>query len=361
MPEPSLVTARLLLTLLTPEDAPQLLAYRSDSEVSRYQFFEPRSLADANAFIANAAESGWRQLGIRIDGGSTLVGDLGFRLSGDPPLQAEIGVTLAPQHQGRGLATEAVESLLGHLFGELGVHRVFASVDPRNGASLALFARLGWRREARLSQSVWFKGEWADDVIFALLDTEWRGRGSGADRVAEVGTTGDVDEASSEESVVRRYQPSDRSAVLGLVGRLTEFEVPAWHSRQKIDDANHEALSRSVDYPAEGEAVFVAERGGSLAGFVHLQTKADHFTGEAVGYVADLAVHPSSGGAGVATRLLDCAADWARDEGFRLLTLDVFDGNDRARRLYEEQGFKRDTVQYTREIEPRLEVRRRPV
>ena len=105
-----------------------------------------------------------------------------------------------------------------------------------------------------------------------------------------------------------------------------------------------------MDSPEEGEVVFVAEMGGSFAGFVHLQTKTDHFTGEALGYVADLAVHPSSEGKGVAARLLGRAVDWAQGEGFRLLTLDVFDGNDRAKRLYEKQGFGRDTVQYTREV-----------
>lgn len=339
MSGPPLATARFLLTPLTPEDAPQLFAYRSDLDVSRYQVFEPRTLDDARAFVANTAESGWCQLGIRIDGGSTLAGDVGFRLSGDSSPQAEIGVTLAPQHQGCGLATEAVRAVLGHLFAELGVHRVFASIDPRNAASLGLFARLGWRQEAHSLQSVWFKGEWADDIVFALLVTEWRRRGgSGVDRV------------SGMEIVVRRYQPSDRSAVLGLVGRFTEFEAPAWRSRRRIDQANYDALSQSVDSPAEGEAVFAAERGGLFAGFVHLQTKTDHFTGEAVGYVADLAVPPSSEGTGVAARLLDRAADWARDEGFRLLTLDVFDRNDRAKRLYEKQGFERDTVQYTRQV-----------
>jgi hypothetical protein len=31
--------------------------------------------------------------------------------------------------------------------------------------------------------------------------------------------------------------------------------------------------------------------------------------------------------------------------------LDVFDGNNRAKRLYERQGFGRDTVQYTRPVD----------
>jgi RimJ/RimL family protein N-acetyltransferase len=171
----TLVTPRLLLSPLTRTDALRVFGYRSQAEVSRYQFFDPTTLEDAQAFIDGAAESGWCQLGIRMDGGAVLAGDIGFRLQGDPPMQAELGVTLAPEHQGRGLATEAVVAVLDHLFGGDGaLHRVFVSIDPCNAPSLAMFGRLGFRQEAYFRQSVWFKGEWVDDVVFGLLSTEWR-------------------------------------------------------------------------------------------------------------------------------------------------------------------------------------------
>jgi RimJ/RimL family protein N-acetyltransferase len=179
-PDLCLSTTRLVLTPLTLADAPSLFAYRSDPGVSRFQFFEPGSEADARDFIQEAVETGWCQLGIRIEGGSLLVGDVGFRICGDPPSEAELGVSLAPGYQGRGLAAEAVGAVLDHLFTQGGVHRVFASVDPCNGASLALFARLGMRQEAHFRQSLWFKGEWADDVVLAMLDTDPRVRGGPA-------------------------------------------------------------------------------------------------------------------------------------------------------------------------------------
>jgi RimJ/RimL family protein N-acetyltransferase len=56
----------------------------------------------------------------------------------------------------------------------LDTHRVFASVDPRNTASMALFEHLGMRPEAHFRQSLWFKGDWVDDVVFAILKSEWR-------------------------------------------------------------------------------------------------------------------------------------------------------------------------------------------
>jgi aminoglycoside 6'-N-acetyltransferase len=58
-------------------------------------------------------------------------------------------------------------------FGTLGLHRVQANLDPRKTASAALCERLGMREEAHFVEDLWFKGEWGDTVIYALLDREW--------------------------------------------------------------------------------------------------------------------------------------------------------------------------------------------
>jgi RimJ/RimL family protein N-acetyltransferase len=173
-----ILTPRLVLSPLTPEDAPALLAYRADPVVARFQLFEPRTLDDALAFIAAAsvADALWRSLGVRLRKSGKLAGDVGFRLVPEDASTAEIGVTIAPGHQRQGLAAEAVAALLGMLFEDLRVHRVYASVDPRNEASLRLFERIGMRREAHFRESLWFKGEWADDVVFAMLRREWEDR-----------------------------------------------------------------------------------------------------------------------------------------------------------------------------------------
>ncbi|BDE06402.1 hypothetical protein WPS_16780 [Vulcanimicrobium alpinum] len=76
------------------------------------------------------------------------------------------------------MATEALRAVLGGAFGARGMHRVTASIDPRNAASLALFERLGFRREAHHRESLWLGGAWVDDVIVAILGREWR-RGHG--------------------------------------------------------------------------------------------------------------------------------------------------------------------------------------
>ena len=117
----------------------------------------------------------WFQLGVRLRESAALVGDLGVHFFEDGR-QVEVGFTLAPDSQGRGLGTEAVVGLLDYLFRHLHKHRVSASVDPRNERSLRLLRRVGMRQEAHFLQSLHFKGEWADDTVFAILASEWSAR-----------------------------------------------------------------------------------------------------------------------------------------------------------------------------------------
>jgi RimJ/RimL family protein N-acetyltransferase len=181
MAEPvRIVTPRLALAPLLPEDAREVFRYRADPEVCRYQTWVPGSLDEVSRFIEGLRSvtfdtpGTWFQLGLRLLDSELFVGDACVHFPADQPHQAEIGVTVAPDHQGRGIATEAVRGLLDHLFGRLGKHRVFASVDPRNLASMALVKRVGLRQEAHFRESLWFKGEWADDLVFAVLKSEWR-------------------------------------------------------------------------------------------------------------------------------------------------------------------------------------------
>jgi RimJ/RimL family protein N-acetyltransferase len=156
--------------------------YRSDSEVCRYQSFEPGSLGDIEAFIGRLqgnlfdVPGTWFQLAIRLQESGQLIGDFGIHFLADEPRQVEIGFTLSPHYQGRGYATEAVIGVFDYLFGPLQKRRVFASVDPRNEPSVALLKRVGMRQEAHFRKSLWFKGEWVDDVVFGILVEEWNGR-----------------------------------------------------------------------------------------------------------------------------------------------------------------------------------------
>jgi len=76
----------------------------------------------------------WRghQIGVALRSSGELIGDCGFRTPEIEPFQAELGITLAPEFQGRGYAAEALGALVNYLLLTLGEDRVFGSVDPSN-------------------------------------------------------------------------------------------------------------------------------------------------------------------------------------------------------------------------------------
>jgi RimJ/RimL family protein N-acetyltransferase len=121
-----------------------------------------------------AAEGDVVILAIEVASTGTVVGDVMLRLASAAHRTGELGYVVNPAHGGHGYATEAAHTLLHLAFDELGWHRVVARVDARNTASADVARRLGMRQEAHHVENEWFKGEWSDELTFALLDREWR-------------------------------------------------------------------------------------------------------------------------------------------------------------------------------------------
>jgi len=173
-----LETERLLLRRFGPDDATALAAYRSDPNVSRYQAWNsPVSVAQARLLVADFAAGeprslGWFQYAVERTARPGLIGDVGVDRR-DGGRQAEIGFSFAAEHQGHGFATEAVRRIVEHLLVEEGLHRVTAQCDARNDRSARLLERVGFRREGHLVSSTWAKGEWTDDLLFAVLASDW--------------------------------------------------------------------------------------------------------------------------------------------------------------------------------------------
>jgi RimJ/RimL family protein N-acetyltransferase len=169
---------------MAAEDVDDLHAYHSREDVCRYLPYEPRTRDEVAEKVARnaaeltlAAEGDYWQLAVeRLDAPGRVIGDVFFALRSADSAGGEIGWVQNPDHFGHGYMTEAAGAVLELAFARLGLHRVVARLDPRNDASAALCVRLGMRREALFREDVWFKGEWGDTAVYAILDREWAGR-----------------------------------------------------------------------------------------------------------------------------------------------------------------------------------------
>jgi RimJ/RimL family protein N-acetyltransferase len=103
-----------------------------------------------------------------------VIGDVSLTLHSQAHRQGEIGFVFHPDYKGQGYATEASQALLTFGFTTWNLHRIFGRCDARNTASYKLMERLGMRREAHFIHNEIFKGEWGDELVYAILQAEWQ-------------------------------------------------------------------------------------------------------------------------------------------------------------------------------------------
>ncbi|MGP4039675.1 GNAT family N-acetyltransferase [Gracilibacillus sp. D59] len=100
-----------------------------------------------------------------------VIGDLSVWYTGMKDT-VEVGYTFSRSVSGQGFATEAMKALLFYLFNDYDVHRIQATLDAKNQASIKLCERIGMRKEAHFIQDFWSKGEWTDSIVFGMLKSD---------------------------------------------------------------------------------------------------------------------------------------------------------------------------------------------
>jgi len=332
-------TARLRLRAFDPSDAAALAAYRSVPAVARYQSWDaPYSAAAAQRLIAEMAgmtgpvPGEWLQIAVEHAG--ALAGDVAVGLGADGRT-ATIGYTLAPEAQGRGLASEAVGAVVARLFGHLGVHRVEASLDPRNLASARLAESSGFELEGVAVAALWTDGDgWTDDARYGMTreqHTEWssRPRGRPAD-VELVAITPD----SVRAVLALRTHPNQRRFVGPMANSFAVALFP----------------------PVEAGAPLVPwmraiEADGELAGFVMLAARTEHHPEP---YLWRLLLDRRHQRRGIGDRVLALLAEGLRAAGDTTLLVSWAPGPGGPEPFYLARGFVPTGVVDDGEIEGRL-------
>jgi len=168
------------------EDLDDLVDFHSDPDVVRYVPWPVRDRDQTRVALESkleqdrlTTEGQWLVLAIELRETKTVIGVVLLKWVSEAGRQGEIGYALHAGYQGKGLASEAAREMLRLGFEELGLHRIVAVLDDRNTASAQLLERLGMRREAHHLQAAWFKDEWCNEFVYALLKDEWLNGRSG--------------------------------------------------------------------------------------------------------------------------------------------------------------------------------------
>ena len=149
---------------------------------------------------------------------------------------------------------------------------------------------------------------------------------------------------------VRGAREGDRTFVLETAARLAAFGPPRWRTTEEIVEAEARTLRDFFESSDEGSRLLIVEAGERRLGFALLEELRDYFTLDRHGHVGILAVTDEAEGRGAGGALIRAAEAWARERGYRTLTLNVFSGNNHAREVYEHLGFEPDTIKYIKAL-----------
>lgn len=174
-------TPRLILRPLRHADAADLFAIYSDREVFRHiPVGDWKHIDEAHnriaRDIATMADGGYIRLGVERREDGRVIGEV-LLFKFDPgSKRAELGYALARSAWGSGYVGEALPPLVDYGFREMGLNRLDAVIDPRNGASARVLERLGFMHEGTQREHYIIRGETSDSGLYGLLRREWEAR-----------------------------------------------------------------------------------------------------------------------------------------------------------------------------------------
>ena len=162
-------------------DVGDLLEYQSNPEIIRYIPWPPRSMDQVKAAAEKTISTGkftlqedndYIVLVWELKSSGQVIGQSNMALVSKANKASNIGWVTHQDFHRQGYAFEATKALLTYAFANFDLHRVIADIDSRVPESAALAEKLGLRREAEFKDGEFFKGEWCDMWLYAILNSE---------------------------------------------------------------------------------------------------------------------------------------------------------------------------------------------
>jgi ribosomal-protein-alanine N-acetyltransferase len=176
---PTLRAGQVVLRELRASDAASLFALLTTEEVSRFISPPPSTVEGFEKFIAwtnRQREAGtFACFAVTVAGYDTAVGIFQVRSLESGFQTAEWGFAIGSDFWGTGVFQDGAALVLEFAFDTIGVHRLEARAAVKNGRGNGALQKLGAVQECRLRKSFQKNGEYIDQMLYAMIDTDWRG------------------------------------------------------------------------------------------------------------------------------------------------------------------------------------------
>jgi ribosomal-protein-alanine N-acetyltransferase len=175
---PVLTGGWVTLRELRTEDAASLFALLTTEEVARFISPPPSSVEGFEKFIEwtlrQRTAGTYACFAVTLKGFDTAIGIFQVR-AGDAGFEtAEWGFAVGSAFWGTGVFQEGAGMLLEFAFDTLNVRRLEARAAVQNGRGNGALIKMGAVQEAILRKSFVKNGRTYDQVLFAILESDWR-------------------------------------------------------------------------------------------------------------------------------------------------------------------------------------------
>jgi ribosomal protein S18 acetylase RimI-like enzyme len=157
------------------------------------------------------------------------------------------------------------------------------------------------------------------------------------------------------DAIIRRAAKKDLPS-LGKLGALLLRTHYAFDERRFMppgdDPEGGYAWFLGTQLEEPDAVVFVAEHRGAVIGYVYagIEPQSWKELRDEAGFIHDVVIDERGRGMGLATRLMQAATEWLASRGMPRVVLWTAEQNRDAQRLFERLGFRRTTVELTREL-----------
>ncbi len=175
-----LESARLNLQQVSMDDLAYIHDLHLREETDRYNTLGiPKDLSETRAVVRGYLEGNqgkerrFYTFSLFLKSNRDFVGLVSLNTGKAHYRNADVWYKIHPDHWGKGLATEALQTLLNFGFKELNLHRIEAGSAVDNVSSIRVLEKVGMKLEGIKRKNLPLKSGWSDNFEYAILDSDW--------------------------------------------------------------------------------------------------------------------------------------------------------------------------------------------